>query len=134
MKSCERAIYELLKGFAESRVYALQAKQNTAVPFIVFQRTDSQRWRSMNNPSGMAQAYIQIDCYGKDYYEAKELAAAVETALDGYRGTVYHGNASPQDFTRIGGISLQSDLDLLDQTDEPLLFRNTATYLVTYEQ
>jgi hypothetical protein len=32
------------------------------------------------------------------------------------------------------GVSLQSDDDLLDQTDEPFLYRNSATYLVTYEQ
>ena len=134
MKNCERGIYELLKNLAGGRVFLLQAEKNCAAPFIVFQRTDSERWRGINSPSGMAQAYIQVDAYAKDAYTAKDLALEVESILDGHRGVVYHGNGSPQDFVRIAGVSLQNDFDTLDQTDEPVLFRNTAVYLVTYEQ
>ena len=31
---------------------------------------------------------MQIDVYDDDYYGAKDLAAQIEEALDGYRGTV----------------------------------------------
>lgn len=134
MKLVEPAIYELLRTLAAGRVYALRAPQNSTAPFIIFQRIDSERWRAINGPSGIAQVTIQVDCYASTYYAAKELAAEIEEILDGYRGTVSWGEGSPQEFVRIGGVSLQNDSDLLDQTEEPFLYRNTATYLVTYNQ
>ena len=126
----ERALFELLSDFAGGRIYALRAPQNVVTPFVVFQRVESDRWRSINGPSGMAQATMQIDVYDDDYYGAKDLAAQIEDTLDGYRGTVSYTGGS----TRIGGISLESDSDLLDQSEEPALFRNSARYLVTFEQ
>lgn len=134
MKTVERGIYDLLKSYASGRVYIMRAPQGATAPFIVFQRTGSERWRSINGPSGIAQADIQIDVYAETLYAAKDLAATIEAAIDGYRGTVYYGNNSPQDSVVICGISLQNDIDLFDQTDEPFLFRNSMSYLVTYEQ
>lgn len=134
MKIAEYAIFELLKNLAGGRVYAIRAPQNSVAPFIIFQRVDSQRWRAINGPDGIAQAFIQIDSYASGFYQAKELAAEVESLLDGFRGTVYYGTDSPRGYVKIGGISLQGDSDLLDQTEEPLLFRNMMTFLVTYNQ
>lgn len=135
MKICEYAIYELLKGLAGGRVYAMRAPQNGDLPFIVYQRIDGDRWRSINAPSGIAQVTIQVDVYATGYYEMKELAAQVETILDGHRGDVYYGTDSPQtDFVRVAGISLQNDVDIFEQTAEPFLFRSMMQYLVTYEQ
>lgn len=135
MKTCERGIYELLKSLAGGRVYAMRAPQNAAAPFIIYQRIDTTKLgRHLQGGAHLAQASIQIDVYANDYYAAKDLGAAVETILDGFQGTVYHGTNSPQDFVDIGGISLQNDLDILDETDEPFLHRNSGSYLVTYKQ
>jgi hypothetical protein len=134
MKLVEPAIHALIVGLAAGQVFAMRAPDKAAGPFIIFQRTDSERWRAINGPAGIAQAYIQIDAYENEYYAAKELGAAIETILDGYRGTVYHGTDSPQESVEICGVTLQNDLDIFDQTDEPFLFRCSATYLVTYKQ
>ena len=135
VKYPERAIYQLIAtAVGHTRVYMLRAPQNPTYPCVVIQRTDSDRWRSINSPSGLAQANIQIDVYAKDIYQAKDEAAKIETALDGYRNTVYYGGNSPQDFIRIAGITLNSDTDTLDQTTEDFLYRNLASYTVTYEQ
>lgn len=134
MKLVEPAIYHLIKNTAPNKVYAHAAPNGETGPFVTFQRVDSVRWRSINGPSGTAQAYMQIDCYAQGYYDAKELGAAIETILDGYRGRVYYGTDSPQESVFIAGITLQNDVDVTDETDEPLLFRNSATYLVTYHQ
>ncbi len=128
----EKALFELIKTYASGRIYALRAPQNVTAPFVVFQRIDSDRWRSLTGPSGVAQATVQIDCYAETYYAAKELSEQIEQTLDGYQGIVYFGSDSPLDSVYIGGISLQNDSDIIDQTDEPLLYRNTANYLVTY--
>ncbi len=134
LKIVEPAIHELLKGLASAAVYFMRAPQNAVGPFIIIQRTDSERWRHINGPTGMVQAYIQIDCYAASYIAAKTLGAAVESILDGYQGTVYYGSQSPQPGVYIGGISLQHDIDTLDQTDAPVLYRNLSTFLVTYRQ
>lgn len=134
MKHPEMAIYELLKHLSSGRVTALRAPQNSKAPFIIYQRTDSERWRSVNGPSGMAQATVQVDVYADEYAACKQLAGEVEDVLDGYRGFVAYGADSPQMQIRIAGISLQSDSDLLDQEEEPFLYRNIAQYLITYEQ
>lgn len=132
MKIAEKAIYELLKGFVSNRVYGLRAPQNATAPFIIFQRVDSTPWRAINGPDGITQATLQIDFYARDYYTAKELAGDCAAILDGFRGTVNITSDSPSESIRIAGISLQNDIDILDQTDAPLLFRVSATYLVTF--
>lgn len=134
MKYIEKGLFELLKTLAGGKVYAMRAEQGATGPFVIFQNTDSGRWRSINNPSGIAQAQFRIDAYAQEFYEAKALAGQIEAALDGYRGTVYYEGDSPQDSIFIAGISLQTESDILDETENPLLFRNTALYLVTYHQ
>lgn len=130
----EGAIYELLKNEAGGKVYAMFAPQDTAAPFVIFQRQSGERWRSLEGQSGLAQVEIQIDSYAGDFYSMRDLADSIETILDGYRATVYYGSNSPQNSIRIANISLQSESDIFDQTDEPFLFRNSAVYLVTFEK
>lgn len=139
-KICEPALFSLLKGLvAGEKVYSLRAPQSEKGPFIIYQRIDRDQMgknhlhRSAGQP-GTVQAFMQVDAYAQDLGAAQALGALIEYTLDGYSGTVYHGNNSPQDFVVIGGITLQNDTDLLDETDEPLLFRHSSVYLVTYNQ
>lgn len=134
MSLIEKAVYTKLSGLVDGRVYPARAPDNEVNDFIVFQKTDSDRWRDLYSPSGMAQAYIQVDCYSQRYYNCKENAVLVENILDGFRGVVSYGTDSPQESIRIGGISLQSEFEDLDRTDEPFLYKTTMTFLVTYEQ
>jgi len=64
----------------------------------------------------------------------KTLSNDVENILDGYANTVYYGSSSPQDSVRIAGCSLQGETEILDQSDDPFLYRNTMNFLVTFEQ
>jgi len=133
-KIVDYAVKELLKTLADNQVFLMRAPDGAEGPFIIFQQTDSLRWRAINGPSGMSQVFMQVDCYAAGAYDAKELAAEVESILDGYRGTVYYGDDSPQDFVRIAGITLQNDVDIFDQTARPFLFRKSTSYLITFEQ
>ena len=135
----ETALFTLLKNLipqeeGKDQIFFLRAPDKAKGPFIIIQRLDGDRWRSINGPSGMAQASFRIDCYSPGFYDLKAISNAVEETLDGYKGIVYHGNDSPQGYTRIAGISLTTETELLDETDDPLLYRHSATYLVTYEQ
>lgn len=139
----QRALFELLyeaaapdvgTPLADARIYALKAPDHVTAPFIVFQRIDKPQIRVINGPSGLAQAVMQIDFYARTYYGANDLARKVDSAIDGFRGVVPYGNNSPQDEIKFGGISQQNDIETLDETDEPLLYRVTMTYLITYHQ
>jgi hypothetical protein len=129
MKLVERALYELLKGLASGRVYTPLAPPKTVDPFVTIQRVGSDRWRSLAGPSGMTAAEIQIDAYAQTYYAAKALGGQIIDLLDGYRGTVTAGSES----IRIGAVSLEDDADLVDQEEEPLLFRNLLRFNVIFD-
>lgn len=132
MINIEKAIYELMKTKAGGRVYDRRAPQNAEAPFIVYQRKTSTRWRDINGPSGWTQADIMVDCYGETATASKDLALEIEELLDGYDGNVTIPGNSPADIANLG-ISLQEDSDMLDQTEEPFLYRNSAIYLLTYK-
>ncbi len=134
MKYAVDGVYELLKDLVSNQVFVMKAPDNTKGDFIVIQKTDSTRWRSIKAPSGIAQANIQVDSYSNTFYTARDIASQVEVILDGFRGTVSYGGSIPQDTIKIGGISLQNDIDLIEQEEEDTLYRVSASYLVTYEQ
>lgn len=129
MKLIEKAIYELIKGLADGKVYALRAPDKDPGPFIIFQRIDSTRWDSINGTGGMIQAQIQIDAYANSYYDAKAISGQIEGILNKYRGNVTHDSV----IYKIAGVRVQNDVDIFDDTEQPYLFRNSAVYSVTFE-
>lgn len=140
----ERALFEVIKGIAglgvgsgstpdPYRIYAALAKKNAATPFIVYQRIETTQWRSINGPSGISQALMQIDVYDKLPLDVKETADKLAAALDGYRNTVTIPGTSPAQQIRFAGISLQNAVDIFDQTDQPFLHRVSMDFLVTFE-
>lgn len=137
MKIIEQAIYELIKNIVPDKAYWGAAPQpangTTGAPFLRFNKNSEDTWRSIEGPSGMAQAYIQIDAYHDNQLGAAELGLQIKNLLDGYRGLVYYGNDSPQESIRIGGISFQDGLNTVDNEGEPLLYRSYGLFLVTYQ-
>lgn len=130
--SIEAAIFSLLttdssvSSLVGTRLYPLLAPQDAATPFIVYQRVSASRWTSLEGPSGMAQPRIQIDAYTSTYAAAKTLATAIREKLSGYRGTVAG--------TRIGGITLITDQDLIENEKDPKLYRVSMDFMVTHDE
>lgn len=134
MKTVEKGVYELLKGLASGQVYALRAPSGVTGPFIVFQRVASIRLgEHLQGPAHLTDATIQVDVYANDFYTAKDIRAQAETILAGYIGPVYYGDGSPQEFVKISSVTVQGDSDLMDETADPLLYRNSTLYNIMYE-
>lgn len=139
-KYVEPAIYELLKNVIDvNSVCWMKAPDNKTPPFIIYQQVDSNEFakNTLNRAAGetgKVQAFIQVDSYDTSPSTAKENAKAIEEILAGYSGTVYYGTDSPQNSVEISAISMQNDVDTIDETDEPSLHRNSAVYLITYQQ
>lgn len=137
----EPAIHHLLKTLADGAVFAKRAPDKQAPPYIIFQRIDREQWAHINGQSKKAQALFQIDCYAEGYYSSKGLAGRAEALLVAItsKTEITHDEidldgGETQSTVTLAGISLQNDVDLLDETDEPVLDRVSQTYLVTFYQ
>lgn len=60
----------------------------TARPLIVVQTIGTGRLYDNAGPSGVARSTVQLTCYANGYGTARQLANAVRTTLNGFRGTV----------------------------------------------
>jgi hypothetical protein len=130
--NAEKAVYALLSeaaavtALAGSKIFPVLAPQDTDAPFIVYHRIDAARVYSIAGPSGLAFARVQVDAYALTYAAAKNLAAAVRQTLNGFRGTA--GDV------RVGGISLQTDQDILEDGTDPPLHRVSMDFMVTHDE
>jgi len=66
-----------------TRIYPSLASQNAAAPYVVLRRVSTVGKRGTGGPAGLDRARIQIESYADTYGEAKSLAVAIRTALDG---------------------------------------------------
>jgi len=74
---------EAVDGLVEGRVYALTRPQEDPLPAIVWQRISTVPQNSLNGFSGLDEVRIQFSCYAETLLQAKELAAAMRSALNG---------------------------------------------------
>ena len=86
-----KAIFEHLsskpaiKSLVQARIFPVLVPQNVQFPCITYQLISDPRLQTLEGVS-VPNPYVQIDCWAKTYNDAHALAAAVETALECYRG------------------------------------------------
>lgn len=71
---------------ANDRVYPGNRPQNERRPSIVLTRTGTQTFRTFKKRARTIKGTMQIDCLAPTYREAKELAKAVSSVLDDFKG------------------------------------------------
>ncbi len=67
-----------------TRIYPLALPQNVTYPAIRYQLIDTPRIYTKDGYSGDSRPRLQIDCWALTYLGAKQLAATVRTAMEGY--------------------------------------------------
>lgn len=126
----EKAIYSKLSGDADvsglvsSRIYPVNLPQTPTYPAIVYSRVSGQRAHSLSGASNIASPRVQVDAFATTYSGAKDLAAKIRAALNGFRGTVAG--------ITIHGIFLESDNDIFDDDFE--IYRITSDYFIHYKE
>jgi len=91
-----------------TRIHFVQAPQDTETPYLVFQKISGVREHSHDGASGLANPRFQFSAFAETYSAAKGVIAALQTALDGYTGTmggvggVYVGAALYEDENDLG--------------------------------
>jgi predicted Zn-dependent protease len=105
------AFYALLTGVAgvtaivgtgdSTRIHYGQRPQQEREPGIVLQLVvENYPGHHMEGPSGVVQGIVRLNCFGREYTEAADLADTVRAAIDGHTGVVSAG-ASDWKFARI---------------------------------
>ena len=79
-----------LTALIGGRVYANKLPQGVTLPALTYQRISSPRRHThdSNGATGTAHPRFQLDCWSTTYEGAKDIADALRSALNGYRGTM----------------------------------------------
>lgn len=134
MTELGQAILTLLDSVGAD-VYAARAPQKARAPYVIYQQIfRSGIAFSLDGPSPLVQAEMQIDSYAATQAGAHGLADLIRQTLNGYRGSVAIGQDSPPDTVRIGAVRLTNQLDLPDDGTDPKLFRVMQEYLFTFDE
>lgn len=77
-----------ISGLVSTRVYPLYAPQDAALPYIVYQFISRVTHYSQSGSTGLKTPRVQIRSVAATYDGAQTLAAAVESVLSGFSGTM----------------------------------------------
>lgn len=94
-------------GLVGKRIRPQQVQPGTILPYITFHQLSGVQEHCMTGASEFARALFQIECFAATYKASRELADKVQTALNGYKGTV-SGAAGT---LVIGGVYLEGNVD-----------------------
>lgn len=70
----------------DNRMFPVPMPEQVALPAISFFLVSGQRPKVLSGSSGKAISRVQVDCWAETYAGAKDLAAAVESKIDGAQG------------------------------------------------
>ena len=132
--SAVNAIYNILANnsgvtaLVGTKMYPALADQRITGSRIVYTSVGGTNWPTLaDGQSRIANQRIQVDSYASTYESAQQLAAAVLAALDGQRGT-FAGIV-------VAGITRSTGpIDFVEQDADPILYRVSQDYHVTYRE
>jgi hypothetical protein len=71
-----------------NRVFPVVAPAEAVYPFVTWRRVAVQRLQTLSIPVGLPRVTLDFSIYGATYDQARQVADAMRTVLDGYGGTV----------------------------------------------
>lgn len=116
-----------LTALVGERIYYVRAPQDVDTPYLVFFKVTALRPHSHEGGSGLAYSRFQLSCFANSYYEAKQMAWALQAALQGFSGTM--GGAEG---TEIGGCFYDNEQD--NYEPEMRLYHIAVDYLIWHRE
>jgi hypothetical protein len=101
------------------RVYPIQAPQNAALPFVVYTKVANDP-QDTKDGQAVDHIRIQIDVYASTYSNLEDVSAAVDGALNLYRGTA--------NGVVVDEIRYETENDTVEEDET--FYRNSVDYLV----
>ena len=85
MSTIEEQLYALLEAAVPDSVYALVAAQNAPMPYVVYRCMPSPVENVLDSQTPPADNTVfELDCWGRSYADAVNLAATVRAALQAW--------------------------------------------------
>jgi hypothetical protein len=93
-----------VSSHAGTRVNFGAHPQGQPFPAVVLNTISQTEGYTLQGPNGIAQARVQVDCYGDSYGAAKQLSRAVRSLLSGYQHGALQGDflAGTRDSREVG--------------------------------
>lgn len=111
-------------GLLGSRVYPVVAPASAALPFVTWRRVAIRRQQTLGGPMGMPVTSVEYSIYGATYEQAREVADAMRSVLDGYGGTLNNTEVrqtsleqESDDFVTLAGAELPPAYQITQQYD-----------------
>lgn len=115
-----------VNNIVDSRIYPLRLPQGFELPAISYQRVSGDRAKDITNGSiGHAQPRIQVDCWTENYGKLKDLAEAVQLALDGFQGKLGGGDY-------VQHVSMESETESYE--DETEILRISLDFVIYHNE
>jgi hypothetical protein len=125
----EAGLYQLItsspafSSVASNRLHAVLLPTDSTLPAATYQRISTKALYTLDGRVNLTQARFQFDTWAGTYADAKNLMAAINTAIDNYSGDLPDG-------THVFGVQLYSCSDRYEQ--EARIYRVTADYMIQY--
>jgi hypothetical protein len=111
-------------GLVSTRVYPVVAPASAALPFVTWRRVAIRRQQTLGAPMGMPVTSVEYSIYGATYEQAREVADAMRSVLDGYGGTSNNTEVKQtsleqesDDFVTLAGAELPPAYQITQQYD-----------------
>ncbi len=105
--------------------YAHVDWQDVETPYLVVTKISGVREHSHDGSSHLAHPRFQIAIFSTSYSSCKSIAAVIQTALQGYSGTMSSG-------VDVGAIFYENETDLYDS--ETSLFQVITDYIIWHTE
>lgn len=113
-----------LSSLVATRIKWSARLQGTPLPAVVMFRVGGRRDTVMDGASGLVESRVQIDCYGRTYTEAKQVARAVIGVVNGAR--------YPEQ--GLAGLFLDAERDTHEGEDPDPVFRTSLDVRVWHHE
>ena len=111
-------------GLVSTRVYPVVAPASAALPFVTWRRVAIRRQQTLGGPMGMPVTSVEYSIYGATYEQARAVADAMRSVLDGYGGTLNNTEVKQtsleqesDDFVTLAGAELPPAYQITQQYD-----------------
>jgi len=111
-------------SLVSARIYPVLAPATASLPFVTWRRVAIRRQQTLGGPSGMPVTSVEYSIFGTTYEQAREVADAMRSVLDGYGGTANNTEVKQtsleqesDDFVTLGGAELPPAFQITQQYD-----------------
>ena len=126
----EEVIYKLLTDtVTDVPVYPLVAPQSQEVPYIIYQRTNTESFSNLSGGDSLKAVTFTVDVYHESFASLKQIASQIKT-LHGFRGKII---INSEDFyIHMLTIEEENDNYYIEEGKEKGIFETEFSFLVYF--